>query len=205
MKENYIYTNQTIVKEFEVKKVKAIINVVNLEVSYTDKDYFVAKLVDGEGNSISNTKLPILIDNKTYSLTTSAAGEVKLSTVKFALDSYIVSVTLKENAKYLSTTSLAKMKINKATPVIVSSKHTFDIKSRKYLTVRLKDNLGKEMKIIRVTVMVNGVIHSARTDNRGYVDFLVNLNKKGTYRATFTYYGNDFYKSVSKSITVSVK
>ena len=124
MKENYIYTNQTIVKEFEVKKVKAIINVVNLEASYTDKDYFVAKLVDEEGNSISNTKLSILIDNKTYSLTTSAAGEVKLSTAKFALDSYIVSVTLKENAKYLSTTSLAKMKINKATPVIVSSKHT---------------------------------------------------------------------------------
>ena len=65
MKENYIYTNQTIVKEFEVKKVKAIINVVNLEASYTDKDYFVAKLVDEEGNSISNTKLSILIDNKT--------------------------------------------------------------------------------------------------------------------------------------------
>ena len=90
-------------------------------------------------------------------------------------------------------------------PVIVSSKHTFDIKSRKYLTARLKDNLGKAMKKVRLTVTVNGMTYSAKTDNRGYADFLVNMVRKGTYKATFTYYGNDFYKSVSKSITVSVK
>ena len=53
---------------------------------------------------------------------------------------------------------------------------------------------------------INGKTYSAKTNAKGQATFkITKLTKKGTYSAVINYAGDTTYKSVSKTVKISIK
>ena len=62
------------------------------------------------------------------------------------------------------------------------------------------------MKSKKVTVNVNGVTYSIKTNTKGQAIFkLKKLTKKGTYKSTVTFKGNKYYNKVVKKVKIKIK
>ena len=62
------------------------------------------------------------------------------------------------------------------------------------------------MKSKKVTVKVNGVTYSIKTNTKGQAIFkLKKLTKKGKYSAVVKYSGSSIYNSVKKTVKITVK
>ena len=97
--------------------------------------------------------------------------------------------------------------IKKATPKLTAKNKAFKakLKTKKY-TVALKTNLGKALKKVKVTLKVKGKTYKATTNSKGKATFkITKLTKKGKHSATVKFAGNGCYKSVSKSVKITVK
>ena len=105
-----------------------------------------------------------------------------------------------------NTSAKAKVVIKKATPKIIASKKTFNmkVKTKKY-TITLKNNLGKVMKNTKVTLKIKSKTYTAKTNKKGQATFTVKLTKKGNYKATVKYGGSNLYNKVSKNVSIVVK
>ena len=64
---------------------------------------------------------------------------------------YTATITFKGDNNYVKSTASAKVVVNKASPKMVAKKKTFKTKTKKY-TITLKDNKGKAMKKVKVTL-----------------------------------------------------
>ena len=73
----------------------------------------------------------------------------------------------------------------KSTPKIVANKKTFlaTTKTKKY-TITLKNNAGKAIGNVKVTLKLNGKTYKATTNSNGKATFKIKkLTKKGNYKA----------------------
>ena len=98
-------------------------------------------------------------------------------------------------------------KATKTTPKLVASKKTFKVKvkTKKY-AVTLKNNAGKAIAGVKLTIKIKGKTYTAKTNSKGKATFKIkNLKKKGNYQATVKFGGNGQYNSVSKKVKITVK
>lgn len=84
---------------------------------------------------------------------------------------------------------------------------TFKVKTKtKKYSITLKDNAGKVMKKVKVTIKVNGKTYSAVTDNYGKATFkITKLTKKGKFTATIKYAGSKYFNALTKSVKITTK
>ena len=108
---------------------------------------------------------------------------------------------------YVSTNATAKIKITKEATKMTANKKTFSVKTQtKKYTITLKDSKSKAVKDAKVTIKVNGKTYKATTNSQGKATFkITKLNKNGSFTAKVKYNGNKYYKSVSKSVKITVK
>ena len=97
--------------------------------------------------------------------------------------------------------------ITKLTPKLTAKKATFKAKTKtKKYTATLKTNKNKAMKKVKLYLKVKGKTITAKTNSKGKATFKIkNLKKKGTYKATITFKGNNNYNKVSKTVKIKVK
>ena len=70
----------------------------------------------------------------------------------------------------------------------------------------LKNSKNKAVKKVKVTLKVNGKIFKAKTNNKGKVTFKIKkLTKKGTFKATIKFTGNQYYNKVTKKVKIRIK
>ena len=95
----------------------------------------------------------------------------------------------------------------KKTPKIIAKKKTFKAKTKiKKYRITLKDNKGKPIKKVKVSLKVKGKTYKAKTNKKGKATFKIkNLAKKGTYKAIVTFKGNKHFKKVTKKVKIKVK
>ena len=109
--------------------------------------------------------------------------------------------------------SVYSIKINKKTVKIVASAKTYkaSAKTKKYLvtlkTIKGSSADGKTYfgKGKTVTLNLNGKTYSGKTDDKGQVSFALKITKKGKFTASIKYAGDATYKSVSKSVIITIK
>ena len=167
-----------------------------------------ATLKDSKGNLLSGVKLTVVLNGKTYTPTTNANGQVKVSTNGLApVKTYKATITFKGNSKYDKSTTTAKVVVKKATPKLTAKAKTFkkSVKTKKY-SITLKTNQNKVMKNTKLTLKVNGKTYSAKTNSKGKATFkITKLTKKGTFKATITYKGSAYYNKVTKKVNIKCK
>ncbi len=213
---NYKSTISVEDSAYEVSPIKISINILkssfiyvaDLTTNYKAKNYLLVNLHDSVGTVIKYARVSIKINDeaaKVYS--TDANGQVMFPTNTLAPGDYNVTVSYAGDSTYVSSSATANIVVNKLTPKLTAAKKTFKIKDKtKKYVVTLKDNKGKVMKKMKITVKVNGKTYSAKTNTKGQATFkLTKLTKKGTFSAVVKYAGSSKYNSVKKTVKITVK
>ena len=172
---------------------------------YNIEKNLIVTLKDADGKPISGAKITVDLNGaKTY--TTDNNGQVKVSTKGLAAKTYTAKITFNGNEKYKQSTKDVKVTVKKATPKLTAKKKTFKTKTKtKKYTITLKDNTGKAMKKVKVTLKVKGKTYKATTNSKGKATFKIkNLKKKGTFKAVITYKGDKNYNKVTKKVKIKV-
>ena len=175
---------------------------------YNKNKNFVATLKDANGKAISSVKVTIKLNGNTYTKTTNSKGQVSLAIPNLVPKTYKVTVKFAGNDKYkASSLTTAKVKVKKATVKLTAKKKTFKAKKKtKKYTVTLKNNKGKAMKKVKLTLKVNKKTYKAKTNKKGKATFkITKLNKKGKFTAKITYKGNKYYNKLTKKVKITVK
>ena len=174
--------------------------------TYNINKDLVITLKDSNGNSLSGVKITVDLNGaKTY--TTDKNGQVKVATKGLAAKSYTAKITFNGDTNYEKSTKDVKVTVKKATPKITAKKKTFKAKTKtKKYTITLKDNNGKAMKKVKVTLKVKDKTYKAKTNTKGKTTFKIKkLKKKGKYTAVIKYKGDKNYNKVTKKVKLTVK
>ncbi|WP_298522811.1 hypothetical protein [uncultured Methanobrevibacter sp.] len=169
---------------------------------YNGGKYVVATLKDEYGNLVKGVKVTVKFLNvKTLILVTDKKGQIKVSTDDLSPKKYTLSITYDEFAVYVKVT------VKKSTPKLTAKSKTFkkSLKTKKY-SVTLKTNQNEVMKNTKVTIKVNKKTFIAKTNKKGVATFrITKLTKKGNFKATITYGGNECYNKVTKKVNINCK
>ncbi|WP_296880866.1 Ig-like domain-containing protein, partial [uncultured Methanobrevibacter sp.] len=178
----------------EVNKIKTQLTADSITVTYNGNSDLLITLKDTNGNAVRNANVIVNI-NGAKTLTTDSNGQVKLSTNGLTPKVYTAKITFNGNAVYDISSKEVKVTVKKATPALTAKAKTFKakVKTKKY-TITLKDNAGKAIKNVKVTLKVKGKTFKATVSSTGKATFkITNLKKKGNYNAVITYGGNNLY------------
>ncbi|MBE6489631.1 MAG: hypothetical protein E7Z83_02100 [Methanobrevibacter sp.] len=96
---------------------------------------------------------------------------------------------------------------DKLTTKLTAGAKTFkkSVKTKKY-TITLKNDMGKVVKNVKVTLKVNKKTYSAKTNSKGQITFkITNLNKKGKFTAIVKFSGNKYHYAVTKKPKITIK
>ena len=196
-----------------------IITKQNIEITAKNAAYIInyggkysAILKDSDGNAVAGEKVTFTFNGKVIgSASTNAAGVASISLTAGTLKSAKagkknMAVTLTSD-NYNATAKTVKITINKEKTKIAAKNKKFkkSIKTKKY-TITLKNSKGKALKKVKVTLKVKGKTYTAKTNSKGKATFKIKkLTKKGKYKATVTYKGDNCYNKVSKKVIITIK
>lgn len=168
----------------------------------------VVTLKEVNGNAIANAKVTVTFNGKATVLTTDANGQATLAIpANLVPKTYAVSISYDGDATHLKSTANTNVVVKKATVKLTTKKKTFKakVKTKKY-TVTLKDNKGKAMKKVKLTLKVKGKTYKATTNAKGKATFKIKkLTKKGKYTAKVTFKGNANFNKLVKKVKITVK
>ena len=186
--------------------VNTTITASNLNTYLKSGEKLIATLTDDKGNPVSNQTLTLNVNSKTISAVTNANGQAKFSLSIAKEGTYDATISFAGNDTYLESTSQVKVIVKRTAAKIASSNVYMIPKMAEYYSVTLKDANGKAIAKQKVTFKVNGKTYTKTTDSKGVakVKLKFNQNKK-TYKINIAYKGNNQYKAVSKTNTITVK
>jgi hypothetical protein len=201
--ENYVNCSNT--TRMSIYKESSIVDTKPLTTVYNVHMYLVVGLKDQEKNPIRNADAYIEIHGVTYKCRSDDAGNAKLI-IRLNPGTYTAKITF-DNVNYTGFTQYVTVIVKKATPKLTAKKKTFkkSKKVKKY-TVTLKDNNGKAMAKVKLTLKIKGKTYKATTNAKGKATFKIKkLTKKGKYTATIKFNGDKYYLKSTKSVKIVVK
>lgn len=183
------------------------IYVVNVVTYYNAGKCLLVNLHDSKGNVIKYAPVSININGVTRTYTTDENGQVIVSTNGLAPKTYVATIKYAGDANYVQSSATAKITVKKVNPKFIAAKATFKVKLKtKSYSVVLKNNKNVVIKSAKVTLKVNGITYSAKTNAYGKAIFkITKLNRKGIFVATIRYAGNAYYNAISKSVQIVVR
>lgn len=200
-------TGQSVTKAITVNQIATKLSAVKVTTTYNVAKNLVITLTDANGKALSNVKVIVNINGKNTPVTTDKDGKAKYS-VKLPAKTYTATITYAGDNNHVKSTASAKVVVNKASPKMVAKKKTFKTKTKKY-TIVLKDNKGKAMKKVKVTLTtkVKGkkVKLTVKTKNNGKATFNLKKLVKGKYTASVKFAGNKNFKAATKKVKITVK
>jgi hypothetical protein len=203
-----------------VNKLKTQLAVSAVTTTYNINKDMVITLKDITGKAVSGVNITVNLNGaKTY--TTDANGQVKVSTKGLAPKTYTAKITFAGNNNYLGSSADVKVTVNKAKAKIFAKKKTYKAKTKtKKFKITLKDENGKAIKNAKVRLIVKKIKKTSKgkkgkkknnkknikkTNKKGKITFKINRNKKGKYKATVKFYGNQYYQKTVKTVKIKMK
>ncbi len=186
------------------KAAKIVPSAASITTTYNVSKKISVVIKDQAGRVMSGRKVTCKVNGKTSTGTTDAKGSVTFKTpASLAPKTKPYIVALKCDG--LSAT--VKLVVKKAAVKLTAGSKTFKAKTKtKKYTVTLKDNKGKPLKKVKLTMKVNYKTYKATTNSKGKAIFkITKLSKKRKYKATIKFAGNKNYKAVSKKVKITVK
>ena len=193
-------------KIITISKYPTIISVGSVTTTYNTNKDLVITLKDSKGIALSGATVIVDLNGaKTY--TTDKNGQIIINVGKMLPKTYTAKITFNGNNNYNLSSASVKVTVKKAKAKITAKKKTFKrkVKTKKY-TITLKNNVGKAIKKAKVIIKINKKTYTAKTNAKGKATFKIKkLTKKGKYKATVTYKGNNCYNKVTKKVKITVK
>ena len=168
--------------------------------------YYTVSLTDASGKALANKTIQFAFNGKITNVTTDANGQAKLLIGTAKKGTYYVTASFLGDDDYNASFVTNTVKINPQKVKIVAKKQTFkrSKKVKKY-KVTLKNAKGKAIKGKKIVITVNKKKYTAKTNKKGIATFKVKLTKKGTYKATIKFAGDNYYKKATKKAKIVIK
>ena len=199
------YASASAQAKVTVNKVSTRIVASNYAMFIKKADYYKLTLKDSKGKIISNQKIKIKVNKKSYTVKTNSKGVAKLK-LKLKKGKYTVKMTYNGNNKFNAAKLTKKITVKKVLKTkLTAPKVTVKPKTSTKYTVTLKDENGKALKKQKVTVKVNGKKHTKKTNSKGQTVVKVKFSKLKTYKVKVTYKGSKKYKKSSANGKITVK
>lgn len=182
------------------KSSKITFNATDINQVYSGPITFKVKVLDGD-KPVAQQTVIFTIDNKDYVGRTDENGVATLSVNLQAGTHYIYT-------EYNNVIGKNQIVIKKAASKITAKKKAFKAKAKvKKYAITLKNNKGKAIKSVKVTLKIKGKTFTAKTNSKGKAIFkITKLTKKGKYSAKVKFAGNGYYKASSANkIIITLK
>ena len=177
----------------------------NLNFLYKDGKSLIVSVKDNMGNPIKNGAIKVYIVGKNYTIKTNSLGQAKLP-INLYPKEYPAIIYYLGNGKYESSSIKVNVLVKKVTPNLIASKKTFKLNSKtKSYSATLKDNKGKAIGNVKISLKINGKTYSIKTNKNGVATFKLLLNKIGNYKLILSFAGNRYYNALSKTLAVYVR
>ena len=150
----------------------------NLVKFYKNDSQFYVKVIDGEGNAIIDKDVVMNINGVFYTRKTNNDGIAKLN-INLLPGSYILTV----HNPYCDFKSSYNVTV---LPTIMAQNVVKFYKNDTQYHVQLLDGLGNPLRDAEVTLNINGVFYTKKTDDYGIATLNINLNP-GEYIITATH------------------
>ena len=173
---------------------------------------FTVQLVDQNGKAMANKVVYIGYNGKCLQRTTDANGYANVQINLVAENRLTFAVVFLGDDDYNATMSVYLITITKKSVTVTAPAKTYKATAKtKSYTVTLKTDpnqfdgktyfgAGK-----KVTMTLNGITYTAKTDSKGQATFKLSITKKGTYSATVQYAGDNTYKSAKATAKITIK
>lgn len=209
---SFVATGSTILALQQIivttQKAPTVITAPSATVVYGNAKNLVVTLKDVKGNAIVNAKISVVLNGKSTTLNTNAKGQATLAIpTNLVPKTYALTINYAGDDTHIkSSLTTTKVTVKKASVKLTAKKATFKAKkkSKKY-TVTLKNNKGKAMKKVKLTLKVKGKTYKATTNAKGKAIFKLKLTKKGTFKAKITYKGDKYFNKLVKTVKIKVK
>ena len=174
--------------------------------TYNVAKKLVITLKDANGKALANKKVTVKVGTISKTLKTNSKGQVSLNVATLVPKTYTATVKFAGDSSYKASTVKPKVVVKKATPKMTAKAKTFKVKTKvKKVTATLKNNKGKVLKKVKLTLKVGKKTYTAKTNAKGVATFKVKLTKKGKYTGTVKFAGSKYYKALSKKVKITVK
>ena len=197
------------VKRITVEKTPELIKTILFAPKVTTtygNGYLKIMIKDEKGNHVKSASISITINGKTTVVKTNSNGYVKASFNDLAPKTYTANVAFKGDGTYADSKLTTSLTVKKAKSKITAKKKTFKrAKKVKKYKITLKSG-KKAISKVKVTLKVKGKIYKAKTNAKGKAVFKIKkLSKKGKFKATIKFKGNNYYKAVTKKVRITIK
>lgn len=186
------------------EKTDSKIIVSNLNIFVVDNGNLQAILRDINDNVLSQKQLNILIDGIGQSITTNEKGIVNLPVKYVSAGVHYVTFAFMGDDDYKPTIQSCKISVSKKSAILTAPKATLKVKKTKKILITLKSN-SKAISGKKLTIKVNGKTFSAKTNSKGIAKIKVRVAKKGTFKYTVRFAGDNTYNAMSKIGKIIVK
>ena len=162
-------------------------------------------LKDENGHILAGEKVTVTFNGNTYNKWSDSYGKLTFSISGLVPKTYKISVKIVNNESYKAPNSVS-IGIYKATPkLITAAKKTFKVKAKtKKITATLKNNKGKVLKNVKLTLKIGKTTYTKKTNSKGVATFSVKLTKKGKYTGYVKFAGTKYYKALTKKVAIKV-
>ena len=192
--------------EDSVTKIATKITAPKVSTTYNVAKKLVVTLKDANRKILANKKVTIKVGTISKTLKTNNYGKVSVAIGKLVPKTYTASIKFAGDSNYKASSFSVKVVVNKAKPKITAKKKTFKVTAKtKKVTAILKNNKGKVLKKVKLTLKIGKKIYSAKTNSKGVATFKVKLTKKGKYTGKVKFAGSKYYKAVTKNVYITVK
>ena len=174
--------------------------------TYNVAKKLVITLKDANGKVLANKKVTVKVGTISKTLKTNSKGQVSVAVNTLVPKTYTATIKFAGDNDYKASSLSAKVTVKKAAPKLTAAKKTFKVKAKtKKVTATLKNNKGKVLKKVKLTLKIGKKTYTAKTNSKGVATFKVKLTKKGTYTGTVKFAGNKYFKAASKKVKIVVK
>ena len=175
--------------------------------------YFTFQLVDENDDPIANRTVFVGYNGATINRTTDENGFASVQVNLIKAGQYTVTTVFLGDESYSASMAVNKIVIQKKKTTITAAAKTFKAKAKtKKYTVTIKTIKGSSANGKtylkagkKVTLKINGKTYTAKTNAKGKATFKLKLTKKGKFKATIKYAGDNTYAKSSKSIKIKIK
>jgi hypothetical protein len=155
-------------------------------------------------NLISEGSISVYINNKEIKIVDLNGDHIKVQYKPASTQTLAIFVKFDETDNYLPSNATATLAVKKLPTKIAASNINAVYNVDKYIVATLKDNNGKPLAGVMVSINLNGV-KTIKTNKNGQVKLLASNVVPKKYTVAITFAGNANYAKSTKSIKVTVK
>ncbi len=200
------YAKSTTEKTFTVTPQTTKITINKIEdTQYSDKVTITGQLTDKNNVALSHMYLYVDINGKSVKIETDNEGMFKHTRTTNKTGTNALIITFKKTSKYLQSTAKKTFKvIPKESAITINNIETTRYTDNVTISGKFTDSGNVAIANAKVTLEVNGMHRTVKTDTKGLFKFTLKTNKLGKNTVTISFNGSSKYAKTSATKTFKV-